>query len=216
MPPSSIRPGRNCSLCPRLAAYRKELRAAHPDWFNAPVPVSGEPEARFVIVGLAPGRAGANCTGRAFTGDGAGELLFATLARFGFTRGVYDRRADDGLEFVDCAIINSVRCVPPQNRPTGLEIRTCRQFLARELDSMPRLRIALALGRIAHESLLRALDASLKAHPFGHGTRHTLPGLVLYDSYHCSRYNTNTRRLTEAAFAKVLQEIRIELDALPA
>lgn len=214
-PPGPLRPGRDCPLCPRLAAYRAELRKEHPDWFNAPVPPAGETDARFAIIGLAPGRNGANRTGRVFTGDGAGELLFPALLQFGFARGIYARTASDGMELQDCAIINAVRCVPPQNRPSGAEIRNCRQFLASEIDCMPRLRIALALGRTAHENALRVRGLRLRDYGFRHGARHALPGLVLYDSYHCSRYNTNTSRLTEAMFHGVFRNIRDELDALP-
>lgn len=213
-PSGPLHPAHDCPRCPRLAGYRTALRSAHPAWFNAPVPPMGDAGARFAIIGLAPGRNGANRTGRVFTGDGAGELLFPALLRFGFARGTYGRTASDGLELLDCAIINAVRCVPPQNRPNSAELRNCRPFLASALDSMPRLRIALALGRTAHESALRVRGLRLRDHVFRHGARHALPGLVLYDSYHCSRYNTNTGRLTEAMFHGVFQRVRGELEAL--
>jgi uracil-DNA glycosylase family 4 len=178
------------------------------------VPTFGEVDARLLIVGLAPGLRGANRTGRPFTGDFAGELLYSTLLEFGFASGSYDRRPDDGLTLVDCAIINAVRCVPPQNKPTPQEITTCRRYLTPAISALPRLRIMLALGRIAHETVLRAFKLPLAKFPFAHGARHplTLARLSLFDSYHCSRYNTNTGVLTEAMFAQVFASIRAELD----
>jgi len=204
----------DCPDCPRLAAFRAANRAAYPDWWNAPVPTFGEAGARVAIVGLAPGLRGANRTGRPFTGDYAGELLYSTLLEFGFASGVYDRRPDDGLTLVDCAIINAVRCVPPQNKPTPEEISTCRRYLTPAIAAMPRLKIMVALGRIAHESTLRALKLKLAMFPFAHGARRpvTPTGLSLFDSYHCSRYNTNTGVLTEAMFRQVFASIRAELD----
>lgn len=203
----------DCPRCPRLAAYRHALRAAHPDWFNDPVPSFGPATARLAIVGLAPGLGGANRTGRPFTGDHAGGLLYAMLARFGFSAGHYDARPDDGLVLRDCLITNAVRCVPPQNRPTGAEIATCRPFLAARLEAMPDLRAALALGRIAHDSLLAAHGLRRAAFPFGHGAVHDLPnGLRLFDSFHCSRQNTNTGRLTPEMFAAIFAAIRAWLD----
>jgi uracil-DNA glycosylase len=195
-------------------AFRATNRAAFPDWWNAPVPSFGEANARVAIVGLAPGLRGANRTGRPFTGDYAGDLLYRTLTEFGFASGVYDRRPDDGLQLVDCAIINAVRCVPPQNKPTPAEITTCRRYLIPAISALPRLKIMVSLGRIAHESTLRALKLKLAQFPFAHGARHTLTpaGLRLFDSYHCSRYNTNTGVLTEAMFAQVFASIRAELD----
>ena len=203
-------PGRACALCPRLAAYRAELQEREPAWHNAPVAAFGPREARLLIVGLAPGAAGANRTGRPFTGDGAGELLYPTLLKHGFACGVYEARPDDGLALIDARITNAVRCVPPQNKPTGLEIRTCRSFLVGEIEAMANLCIILALGRISHDSLCAALANRL---PFAHGARHDIrPGLTLFDSYHCSRYNTNTGVLTSAMFDAVFAAIRAELD----
>ncbi len=209
-------PTADCSDCPRLAAFRASNRAEYPDWSNAPVASFGEAEARLMIVGLAPGLRGANRTGRPFTGDYAGDLLYRTLIEFGFASGIYDRRPDDGLRLVDCAIVNAVRCVPPQNKPTPLEIATCRRYLTPAISSLPRLRIMLALGRIAHESALRAMKLSPAKFPFAHGARHPLApsGLILFDSYHCSRYNTNTGVLTEEMFRQVFASIRAELDRM--
>ncbi len=166
------------------------------------------------IVGLAPGLRGANRTGRPFTGDYAGELLYSTLIEFGFASGVYDRRPDDGLTLVDCAIVNAVRCVPPQNKPSPQEIATCRRYLTPTISALPRLEVMVALGRIAHESTLRALKLTLSKFPFAHGARHpvTPAGLSLFDSYHCSRYNTNTGVLTETMFRQVFASVRAELD----
>jgi len=203
-------PETNCSLCARLLQLRTSLRQKEPDWHNAPVPTFGDPSGRLLIVGLAPGLRGANRTGRPFTGDYAGDLLYATLDRFDFTNGTYAAHSADGLSLIDCAITNAVRCVPPQNKPTPDEIHHCRSFLRQTLDAMPRLTILLALGRIAHESILRALDLKLKAYPFGHSARHDLAyrSFILFDSYHCSRYNTNTGKLTEDMFQKVFEDIR--------
>jgi uracil-DNA glycosylase family 4 len=211
-------PAPDCGDCPRLAAFRAANRAAYPDWSNAPVASFGEPSARVLIVGLAPGLRGANRTGRPFTGDYAGDLLYATLIEFGFASGTYDRRPDDGLKLADCAIVNAVRCVPPQNKPTPQEIATCRRYLAQAISALPRLRIMLALGRIAHESALRTLNLSPAKFRFAHGARHALTqaGLSLFDSYHCSRYNTNTGVLTAAMFREVFASIRAELDGLEA
>ncbi len=209
-----VSPSRDCAACPRLASYRAENRAAFPDWSNAPVSSFGEADARLLIVGLAPGLRGANRTGRPFTGDHAGELLYETLIRFGFAAGVYDRRPDDGLTLVDCAIVNAVRCAPPQNRPTPGEIASCRIYLSQSLGALPHLRAILALGRVAHESVLRALGVRSAAFPFAHEVRHAVKpdGAVLFDSYHCSRYNTNTGVLTEAMFHRVFASIRAELE----
>jgi len=208
-------PPRDCAACPRLAAFRAGNRVAYPDWWNAPVPSFGDVKARLMIVGLAPGLRGANRTGRPFTGDYAGDLLYETLIRYGFASGAYDRRPDDGLSLVDCAIVNAVRCVPPQNKPTPQEIAACRTYLTRSIESLARASFVLALGRVAHETVLRALGARPAAHPFAHGARHRLDasGLVLFDSYHCSRYNTNTGVLTEAMFRDVFDAIRGELAA---
>lgn len=210
-------PSRNCVFCPRLAAFRTANRAAFPDWFNAPVPSFGDEGARLLIVGLAPGLRGANRTGRPFTGDHAGVLLYATLAKFGFAVGDYGASPEDGLRLIDCMITNAVRCVPPANKPEPAEIATCRQFLAQRIDSSPRLRAILALGRIAHETVLRAAALRIAAFPFAHGAVHALPGrpAALFDSYHCSRYNTNTGVLTPAMFEAVFESVRTYLDRLP-
>lgn len=201
-------PGRDCPLCPRLVAFRHEARAAEPDWFNAPVKTFGAPTARLLIVGLAPGLRGANRTGRPFTGDYAGDLLYGTLLSHGFARGRFEARPDDGLTLVDTAITNAVRCVPPQNKPTGEEIRTCRPFLAGTIAAMPRLGAIVALGRIAHDSVAAALALRRATVPFGHGAEHEIhPGLRLFDSYHCSRYNTNTGVLTPAMFEAVFARV---------
>jgi uracil-DNA glycosylase family 4 len=204
---------RDCPLCPRLAEFRRANRAAYPDFHNAPVPAFGPLDARVLIVGLAPGLKGANRTGRPFTGDYAGDLLYATLKTFGFARGRYDRRADDGFTLVDCRVTNAVRCVPPENKPTPEEARTCREhFLAGEIGGMPNLRALVALGQLAHNEVLKALGERRAAFAFKHGARHALArGLVLADSYHCSRYNTNTGVLTPAMFESVFAALRENL-----
>jgi uracil-DNA glycosylase len=206
-------PDRNCPLCPRLAAFREDARAREPKWFNSPVPPFGNPDGRLLIVGLAPGLQGANRTGRPFTGDFAGDLLYATLLEYGFAKGVYQARPDDGLKLVDCRIGNAVHCVPPQNKPLPVEINTCRQFLIATIAAMPRLRAIVALGRIAHESTLKALALRSAAAPFAHGAIHQAGALKLYDSYHCSRYNTNTRVLTPDMFRSVFAKVRADLDS---
>ena len=209
-------PPRDCLLCPRLAAFREVQRADHPEWFNAPVPSFGDERAELLIVGLAPGLRGANRTGRPFTGDHAGTLLYDTLRKFGFAGGVYDARPDDGLVLHRARIINAVRCVPPQNKPQPAEIATCRRFLAGELAAADRVRAILALGAVAHASVIAALGLRRALFPFGHGRLHALPqGGLLADSYHCSRYNTNTGKLTvamfEAVFAALVQRLgRVE------
>jgi uracil-DNA glycosylase family 4 len=208
--PFDAGPPRDCGKCARLAQYRTVNRTEHPEWSNAPVESFGEGDARLLIVGLAPGLRGANRTGRPFTGDWAGDLLYATLGEFGFSKGVYDRRADDGLALRDCAIANAVRCVPPQNKPTPAEIAACRPYLVGAIRALPRLRAIVALGRIAHDSALRALDRKLAAHPFAHGARHELGdgAPAIFDSYHCSRYNTNTGVLTTTMFRDVFRAAR--------
>jgi len=211
--PASIEPGRNCPLCPRLAAFRAQARAKAPDWHNAPVDSFGDANAQLLIVGLAPGLQGANRTGRPFTGDYAGDLLYATLLEYGFANGAYQARPDDGLKLVDCRISNAVRCVPPQNKPLPAEINTCRQFLVTTIATMPKLRAILALGRIAHESTLKALGLRNGAAPFAHGAAHRAGAVRLYDSYHCSRYNTNTRVLTPDMFRNVFAKVRKDLDS---
>src|SRR5690348_9513031 len=178
--PASFEPGRDCPLCPRLAEFRAQARAKHPDWHNAPVPSFGDPDARLLVVGLAPGLQGANRTGRPFTGDYAGDLLYATLLEYGFARGHYEARPDDGLMLVDCLISNAVRCVPPQNKPLPAEINTCRSFLTATIERMPRLRAIVALGRIAHESAAKALKLRGSAVPFAHGAIHQVGRLKLY------------------------------------
>jgi uracil-DNA glycosylase len=205
-------PGRNCRLCPRLADFRDSWRAREPGWHNAPVPSFGPNDARLLIVGLAPGLRGANATGRPFTGDYAGDLLYETLAEFGFARGTYAERADDGLSLVDCRIANAVRCVPPENKPIGAEITRCRDFLVATIAEMPRLSVILVLGRIAHESTVRTLGLVPSRVPFGHGRLQPAGPFTLASSYHCSRYNTNTGRLTPAMFKAVFADIRQRLD----
>jgi uracil-DNA glycosylase len=207
---------RGCPRCPRLVAYRRENAARQPGWFNGAVPSFGDPEARLMVLGLAPGVAGANRTGRPFTGDYAGELLYATLTRFGLANGRFAADPADGLALRDCIVSNAVRCVPPQNKPTPLEIATCRAFLEARIAALPRLRAVVCLGRIAHETLVRALGRRPADHPFAHGARHTIGRLAVFDSYHCSRLNTNTGRLTSAMFEAVFAEVRASLDAVPA
>jgi uracil-DNA glycosylase len=206
-------PGRDCPRCPRLVSFRKSWREREPEWFNAPVDSFGPLEARLLIVGLAPGLRGANRTGRPFTGDYAGDLLYGTLSQFGFARGRYQASADDSLELVDCRITNAVRCVPPENKPTPAEIASCRDFLAATVKEMPRLAAVLALGRIAHETVVVSSGARRSEFPFGHGRTHTLGALTLFDSYHCSRYNTNTGVLTPQMFRDVIARARNALDA---
>ncbi|MEL6765585.1 MAG: uracil-DNA glycosylase [Pseudomonadota bacterium] len=200
-------PARDCALCPRLVAYRASNAAAEPAWFNGAVPSWGDPDAHLLIVGLAPGRGGANRTGRPFTGDYAGDLLYATLLKFDLAEGAYGATPDDGLRLKGTMITNAVRCAPPENKPVGAEIAACRPFLTARIAALPKLRSIVTLGRIAHESTLRALSQRLKDHPFGHGALSTAPGpngpLTLAPSYHCSRYNTNTGRLTPAMFEAV-------------
>ncbi|MEJ0041339.1 MAG: uracil-DNA glycosylase [Rhizomicrobium sp.] len=202
-------PQRNCPLCPRLADFRAENAREYPGYFNAPVPTFGSRDARLLIVGLAPGLHGANRTGRPFTGDYAGDLLYATLLKHDLAKGAYDRRPDDGLELVHCAISNAVRCVPPQNKPLPVEIRTCRQFLIALIAAMPHLRAILALGKIAHDSVCDTLGAKKSAHPFKHGGAYQVGRIALVSSYHCSRYNTNTGVLTEPMFDAVVKEAKI-------
>ena len=210
-------PDRDCPLCPRLTEFRAANRRREPGWHNAPVPSFGPLDARLLVVGLAPGLKGANRTGRPFTGDYAGDLLYATLAKYGFAEGAYEQRADDGLRLIDCRIANAVRCVPPENKPTPAEIALCRPFLAAEIAGLKRLRAVLALGSIAHGSVLAASGQRLSRHPFKHGAVYEISGretpgdLLLADSYHCSRYNTNTRRLTTAMFEAVVAELRQRL-----
>ena len=204
-------PDRDCPLCPRLAEFRIENRGREPSWFNAPVPAFGTSDAALLIVGLAPGLQGANRTGRPFTGDYAGDLLYPTLVEYGFARGNYGERIDDGLQLVDCRIGNAVHCVPPQNKPTPAEINTCRQFLITLIENMPRLTAIVALGRIAHDSTVKALGLRASAAPFAHGAVHDVGHRRIYDSYHCSRYNTNTGVLTAEMFRAVFARVRADL-----
>ena len=218
MQPAS-EPDRNCQLCPRLAAFRDAARASEPTWFNAPVPSWGaQKSARLLIVGLAPGLRGANRTGRPFTGDYAGELLYSTLIQHGFAGGTFAARADDGLHLHDTRVTNAVRCVPPHNKPLPAEAANCRPFLQATLAEMPSLTAIVALGRVAHEAVLRANSLRLAAFPFAHGAEHAFEGgpnlaLRLFDSYHCSRYNTNTGVLTPAMFHAVFASVRHYLTA---
>ena len=209
-------PGRDCPLCPRLAEFRTDNRAKFPEFHNAPVDSFGPVSAPVLVVGLAPGLRGANRTARPFTGDFAGDLLYATLTKFGLATGQYHQRPDDGLTLTRCRITNAVRCVPPENKPIGQEIKACRPYLAGELAAMPKLRVVVALGGVAHRAILAALGMKQSALKFGHGAVHPLPpgpegGRLLADSYHCSRYNTNTGKLTtemfEAVFAEVARRI---------
>ena len=211
-PQAAPEPAKSCPLCPRLVAFREANQAAHPDWFNGAVPSFGTDGARLLIVGLAPGLKGANRTGRPFLGDYAGELLYRTLLNVGLARGRHDVAAPEALELVDCMISNTVRCVPPQNKPTPAEIATCRQFLIGRIAALPRLRSLVAIGRIAHDGILDAFAVKRRDFPFAHGARHSLPNeLVMFDSYHCSRQNTNTGRLTTAMFEAVLAEAAASL-----
>lgn len=210
-------PDKDCTLCPRLAAYRADNARAHPDWFNGAVSPFGAVDARLLVIGLAPGVSGANRTGRPFTGDWAGDLLYSSMGTHGFARGTYDKRPDDGFELVGARVTNAVRCVPPQNKPVGAEINTCRSFLTEEITGMPDLKVILCLGRISHESTLRALGLKPSHHVFGHGSEYEVEAahrpITVLSSYHCSRYNTNTGRLTEEMFNTVMARARELADA---
>jgi uracil-DNA glycosylase family 4 len=210
---ASGKPGRDCPRCPRLVAFREAWRKSEPEWFNAPVASFGPAEARLLIVGLAPGLRGANRTGRPFTGDYAGDLLYATLKEFGFAQGNYEARPDDGFTLIDCRITNAVRCVPPENKPTPQEISTCRDFLTATIKEMTKLRAIVTLGRIAHETFIAAQGARRRDYPFRHGGKHAMATVTLFDSYHCSRYNTNTGVLTPQMFRDVFAQVRQHLDA---
>jgi uracil-DNA glycosylase family 4 len=201
---------RDCPLCPRLVALREELRAQYPDWWNAPVPAFGDRDAWLGLVGLAPGMFGANRTGRPFTGDYAGHLLYETLQKYGLAEGVYEERIDDGLRLTGCVILNSVKCLPPQNKPLPTEVATCRRYYEATLERLPNVRVLVALGQIAHVNAVRSAGGRQADYKFAHLAEHLLPdGRLLIDSYHCSRYNQNTGRLTremfEAVFARAMQ-----------
>ncbi len=207
-------PDHNCSLCPRLAAYRAANRSTFPEFFNGPVPSWGDLQGKLLVVGLAPGVKGANRTGRPFTGDYAGDLLYETLLEFGFATGKFEARPDDTLRLTGCRITNAVRCVPPENKPIGSEIADCNRFLQAEIAQLPNLKVIVALGGIAHGAVLSALKQRKSAYGFSHAATHRLTnGLILADSYHCSRYNTNTRRLTPEMFKSVFARVRDLCDA---
>ncbi|WP_038012962.1 uracil-DNA glycosylase [Terasakiella pusilla] len=205
-------PEKDCPLCPRLVAFREDNQAKFPDFFNGPVPSFGGIDAEVLVVGLAPGLKGANCTGRPFTGDYAGDLLYPTLKTFGFARGTYGASIDDGFELVNCRITNAVRCVPPQNKTTAAEEKNCRPFLIDEFKAMKNLKVIVALGSVGHNAVIQTLGFKKSQWKFGHNVRHDLPeGPVLFDSYHCSRYNTNTGRLTEEMFHDVFRSVCQEI-----
>lgn len=212
-------PSHDCPLCPRLHGFIADWRKREPEWFNGPVPTflarEGDEEVEFLIVGLAPGLRGANRTGRPFTGDYAGTLLYSTLKQFGFSQGDFQARPDDGVELIRTALTNAVRCVPPENKPVGAEISTCRKFLTPTIERFPNLRAILTLGTIAHQSTVRALGQKVSAYPFAHGARHQAGSIALFSSYHCSRYNTNTGRLTEQMFVDVFKDIADFLSSAP-
>jgi len=208
-------PPHNCQLCPRLAAFRAQNQAKFPDKFNAPVPPFGSENAEVLIVGLAPGLKGANFTGRPFTGDFAGELLYGTLIKYGFATGEFKARPDDGLQLVNCFITNAVRCLPPENKPTGPEINTCLQFLTSQIENMPNLKIIVSLGLVSHNAVLKSSGEKLSANKFGHKSIHQLQnGITLIDSYHCSKYNTSTKRLTEPMFHEIFEYVNKTLTNL--
>jgi len=203
---------RDCDLCPRLRQYILEQRDAHPDWYNGAVPSFGDEQAELLIIGLAPGVTGANRTGRPFTGDWAGDLLYATMKKFGLAYGTYDKRPDDGLSLNRAMITNAVRCVPPQNKPIGAEINQCRPFLQARIAALKEVKVLLCLGKISHDSTIRMLGARLKDHPFGHASEYQVGGYTVLSSYHCSRYNTNTGRLTADMFERVFARAKALID----
>ncbi|HYD15825.1 MAG TPA: uracil-DNA glycosylase [Hyphomicrobium sp.] len=213
LPPYTPEAPRDCPRCPRLVAFRAEAAQREPSWFNGAVPSFGSSNARLLIVGLAPGLRGANRTGRPFTGDYAGELLYSTLLAFGFAKGTYRADPADGLKLVDCMITNAVRCVPPENKPLPQEITTCRGYFSARLAALPKLKALVVLGRVAHEQTLSTLNLKKSQYPFRHGTRHTAGTLAMFDSLHCSRLNTNTGRLTTDMFHAVFRDVRQFLDA---
>jgi len=213
--PTLVEPSPDCPLCPRLHGFLREWRTKEPTWHNAPVapflPPQGAVAVRLLVVGLAPGLRGANRTGRPFTGDYAGELLYATLKKYNFAKGEFLARPDDGLALEQAAIVNAVRCVPPQNKPVGAEINNCRPYLGNFIKSLPALKAIITLGLVAHQSTLRALDEPVAAYPFGHGREYAIGNFGLISSYHCSRYNTNTGRLTQKMFEDVFSRARAYL-----
>lgn len=204
-------PGKDCPLCPRLVDFRLKNRAKFPGEWNAPVPSFGPENGQLLVVGLAPGLKGANFTGRPFTADYAGDLLYATLLKFGFAEGVYKERADDGLSLKNCRITNAVRCVPPENKPTPAEEKICRDFLAEELKSLENVKVILSLGLVSHNAVIKTMGQKISAYKFAHGAVHDLGKVKLIDSYHCSRYNTNTRRLTTEMFEEIFKKITVLL-----
>ena len=206
-----IEPNKNCSKCRRLYNFRKKNQSNNPDWFNAPVPTFGELSSSLLIVGLAPGLQGANKTGRPFTGDYAGDLLYKTINKFNFSKGKYAGTIDDSLKLKDCTITNAVRCVPPQNNPISEEINNCNNFLKKTIEIHKNLKVIIALGLIAHKSIISALNLKQKLYKFKHGNKHKIDNLILIDSYHCSRYNTNTGRLNQEMFEKIFFEAKKEL-----
>ena len=206
-----IEPNKNCSKCRRLYNFRKKNQSENPDWFNAPVPTFGKLSSSLLIVGLAPGLQGANKTGRPFTGDYAGDLLYKTINKFNFSKGKYGGTIDDSLKLKDCTITNAVRCVPPQNKPISEEINNCNNFLKKTIEIHKNLKVIIALGLIAHKSIISAFNLKQKLYKFKHGNKHKINNLILIDSYHCSRYNTNTRRLNEEMFEKIFFEAKKEL-----
>jgi len=210
--PEPVNPHHDCNLCPRLHDFIAEQRIKFPDWHNGPVDPFGDNNARFMIAGLAPGLRGANQSGRPFTGDFAGDLLYETIDKFDFSVGKFDARPDDGLVLKDCLIVNAVRCVPPQNKPTTVEIKTCNIFFQRQMAIMPNLKVILALGKIAHDAILMNFGLVRGHYKFGHGAVHRLEQVTLIDSYHCSRYNTNTKRLSTQMFEDVFEIVRQRLD----
>ena len=206
-----IEPNKNCLKCRRLHNFRKKNQSENPDWFNAPVPSFGELSSSLLIVGLAPGLQGANKTGRPFTGDYAGDLLYKTINKFNFSKGKYAGTIDDSLKLKDCTITNAVRCVPPQNKPISEEINNCNNFLKKTIEIHKNLKVIIALGLIAHKSIISALNLKQKLYKFKHGNKHKIDNLILIDSYHCSRYNTNTGRLNQEMFEKIFFEAKKEL-----
>jgi uracil-DNA glycosylase family 4 len=211
--PAGAEPPRDCPLCPRLVDYRRENQARDPSWWNGPAPSFGDPDARLLVLGLAPGRKGANRTGRPFTGDFAGVLLYETLHKFGFSQGQYDARLDDGVRLIDCMVSNAVRCAPPGNKPTPEEENTCRRFLAARMKALPKLTVIVCLGDVSRKNALRAVGLPASAAPAGHGLQFQAGPYRLFSSYHCSRLNTNTGRLTTAMFEQVFADVRAYLDA---